>query len=41
MSRARLALLICGVLLVVSAPTAAAKTDVLRLDVDVRSRMAA
>ena len=31
MSRARLALLICGVLLVVSAPTAAAKTDVLRL----------
>jgi hypothetical protein len=31
MSRARLALLVCGVLLVVSAPTAAAKTDVLRL----------
>ena len=31
MSRARLVLLICGVLLVVSAPTAAAKTDVLRM----------
>src|SRR6187549_2402294 len=31
MSRARLALLIAGILLVVSAPTAAAKTDVLRL----------
>jgi hypothetical protein len=31
MSRARLALLVCGILLVVSAPTAAAKTDALRM----------